>query len=260
MSFRTRRLLQAGEESAVHLILANHKINMSFRTRRLLQAGEESAVHLILARDFQHSSVILALTIQNKETALHHKLKLKKLSRILITSHARRIFHARLNAGFVLICFLTSIVAANPPSTWPNTQKTSPQKSSQIFRGSWTASAGATKIFRGTWSAEITTQSPNSARGSWTLTNDANEITLEGTWSAQNAAGAWQGTWTARTRTGQSLSGTWNADLPNLGHKSLQAMFERTLSNQVAGSWRSGRNQGHWWLTSLSSDLGNAAR
>jgi hypothetical protein len=183
---------------------------------------------------------------------LQHNFKLTKLSRVLIPSRTLRFFHVRVGAGFGLICFLALIVAAVPPNTRSNAQ-TPPQKSSQIFRGSWTASAGPTQIFRGAWSAEITTQSPNSARGSWTLTNDANEITLEGTWSANKAAGAWQGTWTARTRNGQSLSGTWNADLPNLGHKSLQNMFEHTLSKQVAGSWRSGRNQGHWWLNSTPS-------
>jgi hypothetical protein len=176
-----------------------------------------------------------------------------KLSRPPITSHSRRIFHTRRSAVLSLICALASIAPAISPITRSNAQQTPPQKSSQIFRGSWTASAGPTQIFRGAWSAEITTRSPNSARGSWTLTNQANEITLEGTWSAQKTTEDWQGTWSARTRTGRPLSGTWNADLPNQGRKSLQAMFERIISKQVAGSWRSGHNQGHWWLTSPPS-------
>jgi hypothetical protein len=177
---------------------------------------------------------------------------LRRLSGVLIASHARRIFHTRLGVGLGLICVLASIAVAISPSSMSNAQ-TPPQKSSQIFRGSWTASAGPTQIFRGAWSAEITTRTPNSARGSWTLTNDANEITLEGTWSANKAADTWQGTWTARTHNGQPLSGTWNADLPDQGRKFLQSMFERIISKQVAGSWRSGRNQGHWWLTSPPS-------
>jgi hypothetical protein len=161
-----------------------------------------------------------------------------KLPRAPIITHARRIFHVRLGVNFGLICLLTSIVAATSPSTRSNAQ-TPPQKSSQIFRGAW--------------SAETSAHSPNSARGSWTLTNDANETILEGTWSAQKTTGDWQGTWTARTRNGRSLSGTWNADLPDLGPKSLQNMFERTLSKQVAGSWRSGHDQGYWWLNSTPS-------
>jgi hypothetical protein len=205
-----------------------------------------------LARDFQHSSFILALTVQHNETVLHDKLKLMKLSRPPIASHSRRIFHTRLGAGLRLICLLASIAVAISPSTRSNAQ-TPPQKSSQIFRGSWTASAGPTQIFRGAWSAEVSARTPNSARGSWTLTNDANETILEGTWSAQKTTEDWQGTWTARSRNGRPLSGTWNADLPDLGHKSLQNMFERTLSKQVAGSWRSGHDQGHWWLNSTAS-------
>jgi len=184
---------------------------------------------------------------------LRHKFKLTKLLRILITSHTLRLFHARVGAGFALICLLASIAPAISRATQSNPHQPPPQKSSQIYRGAWTASAGPTQIFRGTWSAETSARNPNSAVGSWTLTNEANEIILEGTWSAKKAAEGWQGTWTARTRNGRSLSGTWNADLPDLGPKSLQNMFERTLAKQVAGSWRSGRNQSHWWLTSPSS-------
>lgn len=152
-----------------------------------------------------------------------------------------------------LICLVASTVLGISRSAQSTALQSPPQKSSQIFRGSWTASAGPTQIFRGAWSAEISAHSRNSARGSWTLTNDANETILEGTWSAQITAQDWQGSWTARAHNGRSLSGTWNADLPDLGRKSLQDMFERTLSKQVAGSWRSGRDQGHWWLNSTSS-------
>ena len=170
--------------------------------------------------------------------------KLKTLKRVLTTSPAIHIS---------LICLFAFTALYISPSTYSNAPQAPPQKSSQTFRGSWTASAGPTQIFRGAWSAEISAHSSKTARGSWTLTNDANETILEGTWSAQITAQDWQGSWTARTRTGRSLSGFWNADLPDLGRKSLQNMFERTLSKQVAGSWRSGRDQGHWWLNSTPS-------
>jgi hypothetical protein len=170
--------------------------------------------------------------------------KLTTLRRALTTSPVLRTS---------LLCFVVLTALYISPSTYSNTPPAPPQKPSQIFRGSWTASAGPTQIFRGAWSAEISAHSSNTARGSWTLTNDANETILEGTWSAQITAQDWQGRWTARSRNGRSLAGSWNADLPDLGRKSFQDMFERTLSKQVAGSWRSGRDQGHWWLNSTSS-------
>jgi len=130
-----------------------------------------------------------------------------------------------------LICLFALTALGFPRSTQSNPPHSPPHNSSKIFRGSWTASAGPTQIFRGAWSAETSAHNSNSAVGSWTLTNDANEIILEGTWSAQKAAEGWQGTWTARTRNGRSLSGTWNADLPDLGR-------ERSL-----GQWRLGRER-----------------
>ena len=59
------------------------------------------------------------------------------------------------------------------------------QEPSSVFRGTWTATAGATQVLRGTWSAQTSPANQNVARGSWTLLNDAGEILLEGTWSAQ---------------------------------------------------------------------------
>ena len=115
-------------------------------------------------------------------------------------------------------------------------------------RGTWTATAGKTQVFRGTWSAQTSPHSRTTARGSWTLLNEASEIALDGTWSAQKSGQGWHGTWTARTRNGQSLSGTWNADLAGFSGKTIEEMLKRTAEKQVAGSWRIGRYQGNWWL------------
>jgi hypothetical protein len=114
--------------------------------------------------------------------------------------------------------------------------------------GSWTASLASGQIFRGAWSAQTSRQNPNAARGSWTLLNEAGEIVLNGTWSAQKTGPGWRGSWTARAHRGAASSGTWNADLPNFSGKTIQAMLERTTEREVAGSWRTRGHQGNWWL------------
>jgi hypothetical protein len=122
------------------------------------------------------------------------------------------------------------------------------QESSSIFTGSWTSTAGPTQILRGTWSGETSPKTPNAARGSWTLLNDTGEIQLQGTWSAQKTGQGWQGSWAARTTSGQGLSGAWGCDSANQDAKSFAEMLRNTATKQVAGWWRTGRYQGNWWL------------
>jgi len=114
--------------------------------------------------------------------------------------------------------------------------------------GCWTASLASGQIFRGTWSTQTSRQNLNAARGSWTLLNEAGEIVLKGTWSAQKMGEGWQGTWTSRALKGAPLSGTWNADLPSFNGKTIHAMLERTAEREVAGFWRTRGYQGNWWL------------
>jgi len=123
-----------------------------------------------------------------------------------------------------------------------------PQGPLPVLGGSWTASLASGQILRGAWSAQTSRQNLNAARGSWTLLNEAGEIVLEGTWSAQKIGQGWQGTWTSRVLKGAPLSGTWNADLANFSGKTIQAMLERTAEREVAGSWRTRGYQGNWWL------------
>jgi hypothetical protein len=122
------------------------------------------------------------------------------------------------------------------------------QQASPVLLGSWTATAGPHQIFRGTWSAQVSLRSPNRAIGSWILLNEAGDVLLEGTWSAQKTDQRWQGTWTARPMKGQLLSGTWTADATSLNEDSLAEMLKSTATKEVTGSWRSGRYQGNWSL------------
>jgi len=122
------------------------------------------------------------------------------------------------------------------------------QQVSPVLLGSWTATGGPNQIFRGTWSAQVSIHSPNRAIGSWTLLNEAGDVLLEGTWSAQKTGKSWQGTWTARATKGGSFSGTWTADVANLNAESFAEMLKSTATKEVSGSWRSGRHQGNWWL------------
>jgi hypothetical protein len=122
------------------------------------------------------------------------------------------------------------------------------QEDSSVLLGSWTATAVPDQIFGGTWSAEASLHNPNRALGSWTLINNAGDVILEGTWSAQKSGQRWQGTWTARPMRGRSFSGTWTADATSTTAESLAEMLKSTATKEVTGSWQSGRHQGNWSL------------
>src|ERR1700751_6343200 len=110
------------------------------------------------------------------------------------------------------------------------------QQASPVLLGSWTATATPNQIFRGTWSAQVSLHSPNRAIGSWILLNEAGDVLLEGTWSAQKTGKSWQGTWTARPMKGQLLSGTWTADAASLNADSLAEMLKSAATKEVTGS------------------------
>jgi hypothetical protein len=122
------------------------------------------------------------------------------------------------------------------------------QEDSSVLLGSWMATTVPNQIFGGTWSAEASLHNPNRALGSWTLINNAGDVILEGTWSAQKSGLRLQGTWTARPMKGRSLSGTWTADATNPTAESLAEMLKSTATKEVTGSWQSGRHQGNWSL------------
>ncbi len=151
-------------------------------------------------------------------------------------------------ARVCLIGFAALTAFCNSHAVHWTTQRAMAQKASSVFRGTWKATADPTQILRGTWSGQTLAHSPNTAWGSWTLLNEASEIFLRGTWSAQKVRQGWQGSWTARTPNGRSLSGAWTGDLQDFSVKTFQEMLERTAATEVAGSWRSGRKRGNWWL------------
>jgi hypothetical protein len=123
-------------------------------------------------------------------------------------------------------------------------QETSTRKE-QVWRGTWAASAGP-RTFHGRWWAELLENTKNAASGSWTLLSDSNQILLQGTWSARKSARGWEGTWTARVKSGRPFSGTWSSDLKE--GSTFEDMFTQAIAKQVTGSWASGRMQGNWWL------------
>ena len=124
-------------------------------------------------------------------------------------------------------------------------QESSERPNDQGWRGVWIASAGP-RSFHGRWWAQLLANSLNAADGSWTLLSDSNQIVLEGTWSARKTSTGWQGRWTARVNSGNAFSGTWTSE--NHEGKTFADMLKLTLEKQIAGSWRSGRMQGNWWL------------
>jgi hypothetical protein len=131
------------------------------------------------------------------------------------------------------------------------------QHAAPVFQGDWSATlgpaqtAGPAQTFRGTWVGQTLSGRPNSAHGSWGLFSDTGQLVLQGTWSAQKTAGGWHGTWTARILHGRPFSGTWKADMTGSSGKTFQDVLERTLEAEVPGSWRSGQQEGNWWLKGL---------
>jgi hypothetical protein len=132
------------------------------------------------------------------------------------------------------------------------------QQPAPVLRGTWTATAGPKQMFRGAWSAQALPNRPNGVIGSWTILNDARQIMMEGTWSAEKSARGWQGTWSARVLTGRSsagrssygapISGTWQTETPASNVQTFAELLQRTLEKEIAGSWRRGQLAGYWWL------------
>ena len=127
-----------------------------------------------------------------------------------------------------------------------------------ILQGTWTATVEPKQVLRGAWSAQALPGQPNAAIGSWTLINDARQVVMEGTWSADKSARGWQGTWSARVLTGRSAaggplygaptSGTWQTQAPESDVRTLAELLQRTLEKEIAGSWRHNQLTGYWWL------------
>ena len=126
------------------------------------------------------------------------------------------------------------------------------QAASVELHGSWTATEGSNRTFWGTWTAEVSADKPNTAEGSWALLNEGGQILLEGTWAANKTRLGWQGAWATRTLAGQSLSGTWSAEIAGSNGKTLKQMLEWTLDKDIRGSWHSGHDQGQWRLKSFA--------
>lgn len=120
------------------------------------------------------------------------------------------------------------------------------QQTPRTFRGSWMATAGAQNL-RGKWTGQALPGRPNSARGTWELTSDSGASLMQGTWSAERQARAWQGTFVARTA-GRVFSGRWTAYLDGADTTTLQQMLQRAIEKEVTGAWDSGARFGTWWL------------
>jgi hypothetical protein len=116
------------------------------------------------------------------------------------------------------------------------------------YSGTWTATVGESQTMHGRWIGQTIPDDPASAHGSWTLTGPSGKTALTGTWSANKTAKGWHGTWSAKAATGPAAAGTWKADLPSDPQATLQDFFERLSNQEIAGTWRSRRLAGSWWL------------
>ncbi len=116
-----------------------------------------------------------------------------------------------------------------------------------MFHGTWIATIGKGRVLHGSWTGGTLPHHPNIAEGTWTLTS-AGQMALQGTWRAEKNSRSWEGRWFGRTAVGESLAGSWGADLEHWRGKTLRDMLERTLVEEVSGWWQSGQAQGNWWL------------
>lgn len=121
------------------------------------------------------------------------------------------------------------------------------------FSGAWTATVGESRTLRGRWIGQMIPGEPSAAHGSWTLKNAAGKTAMSGTWSARKSPRGWHGTWSAQVEKGRAAAGTWKADLAPDPKATLQTLLELVAGEEIAGSWRSGRLQGFWWLTGKPS-------
>jgi hypothetical protein len=148
--------------------------------------------------------------------------------------------HTRfVGAALIAIACACSVVLAQSPAS--------------SIQGSWSATAVPNQVFQGTWTAEPVSADPNAAQGSWTLVNRSNQIVMRGTWSAVKNARVWSGNWQARVATSRGatsrlLSGTWRTEMTDANVQSLAALLQKTLSDQINGTWGSGGLRGAWSL------------
>jgi hypothetical protein len=117
-----------------------------------------------------------------------------------------------------------------------------------VFEGTWIATAG-TAVFHGKWSAQALPGARDDMQGSWSVLNDAGDVTAKGTWSARRSRRGFQGKWSARAASGAIFTGTFEAHLPGFKGEALEDMFAETKTKQIAGFWQMGRDtRGNWYL------------
>jgi hypothetical protein len=121
------------------------------------------------------------------------------------------------------------------------------QQPAQTIHGTWIVTAGRGRVLHGTWTGSALPNRPDVAEGTWTLASGG-QIVIQGTWRAEKNRQSWEGHWTARTIRGESLAGSWGADVEHWQGKTFQDLLELTLQQEVSGWWQVGNRQGNWWL------------
>ena len=142
-----------------------------------------------------------------------------------------------------LLLILITILAAGPTFA----------AESPILHGEWAAAVGSSKTLRGQWIGQALPRQPDVMQGSWTLKGSTGRTVLRGTWTAHKTGSEWRGTWSASDQAGREASGSWNAGALKIEGKNLEGLFLATFKDWVSGSWRSGPQQGAWWLKGSAS-------
>lgn len=125
------------------------------------------------------------------------------------------------------------------------------QEPAQMVRGTWTATVGKARVLQGRWAGGALPQQPDVAVGTWTL-ESGGHVVMHGRWRAEKSHRGWEGFWSGHTALGESMAGSWGADLQHWHRKTLQDMLNRTLQQEVTGWWKSGHQEGDWWLKGSS--------
>lgn len=137
---------------------------------------------------------------------------------------------------------------ASGPAAGAKEKAKAPAEPPPVFHGSWIATAGPA-VFRGSWSAQAVPDDLDDVQGSFSILNEAGEVTGVGTWTARRGKRGFGGKWSARGANGGTYAGSFEAHLPGFKGKTLQDMFAETQTRQISGFWRSsGGARGAWYF------------
>jgi hypothetical protein len=117
------------------------------------------------------------------------------------------------------------------------------------WRGQWAATAG-TRQLGGVWTAQAH-EEPDASFGTFELRGRDGATLVAGRWSARKHPDRWEGAWSASTKSGQTLEGSWRARTPLRGALPFSDLLNSALAKPVTGVWTARGRSGNWTLRAV---------